>query len=77
MAARLQLMAVPPNQGGPYGDVVYDESTGRLTITGLAAQVTQRERDRVGNDAEYGRLLVDRGWSNGQLYLVPVDTLGA
>jgi hypothetical protein len=68
---RRELRPVPPNEGGPVGTMTYDDETGELELTGLAAQVTRRERQQVGDDRTYGALLVERGWSNGQLYLAP------
>lgn len=69
---RRELRPVPPNQGGPFGTMTFDDATGDLTLTGMIEQVLRRERERVGDDKTYGQMLVERGWSNGQLYLAEV-----
>jgi len=67
---RRVLRPVPPNEGGVLGTVVFDAEAGTLELTGLAAQVLRRERERIADDRAFGRILMADGWSNGQLYLV-------
>jgi hypothetical protein len=67
---RRELRPVPPNTGGPFGTIAYDDATGRLETTGLVTAVLRRDRARVNDDARFGRGLVEEGWSNGQLWLV-------
>ena len=67
---RRVLRPVPPNEGGTLGTVAFDAEAGTLELSGLAVQALQRDRERVGDDRAFGRMLIADGWSNGQLYLV-------
>jgi hypothetical protein len=67
---RLELRPVPPNTGPVMGTVVYDEESGELALDRGAAAIMRRDRERVNDDDTFGSLLVEGGWSNGQIYLV-------
>lgn len=68
-----RLDLVPIASGGPaVGAVVFDDASGRLEYERGAQIALTVDRSRFpGTDREYGQILVETGWSNGQLALVP------
>jgi hypothetical protein len=74
---RLDLL--PVASGGPaVGAVVFDDASGRLDYERGAQVALASDRARFGGtDREYGRILIESGWSNGQLALIPAGIVAS
>lgn len=72
MIYRWQLRPVG-REGTLPGGVLFDDRTGLLNLSEAAADVLAYPRAQAASDLDFGRSLVDGGWSNGALYLDRMD----